>query len=115
MRRKARNKFGFKQESVRMNRLFLCFALSVLTFPVLAGEASDVVRTFYDNPDKALEADNPRISEPMLSVLKANAASNEEPCIDFSPPRPKGEWNDYNRSVRLGEEPKAKIKDLKDR
>ena len=54
----------------------------------------------------------PALAIMLLAGCNSNMATHHR---DFSPPKPKGEWNDYNRAVRLGEEPKAKIKDLKDR
>lgn len=88
-----------------MNRLLFCLAVCLLASPVLAGEASDVVRYFYDNPDEAFNAENPRIAEPILSVLKANAANNDEPCIDFSPVLDAQDWDDkeLKDSLKLDE------------
>jgi hypothetical protein len=65
-----------------------------LAFPAYSGEAADAVRYFYDNPDAAFEVDGKRIADPMLEVIKANAANSEEPCIDFSPVMDAQDWDD---------------------
>ena len=53
----------------------------------------------------------PAIALMLLAGCNSNMVTHRR---DFSPTSPKGEWNDYNRAVRLGEKPEVK-KELKDR
>jgi Protein of unknown function (DUF3828) len=77
---------------MRLICLLLISAASCL--PAFAGEAADAVRYFYDHPDAAFEVDGKRIADPMLEVIKANAANNDEPCIDFSPVMDAQDWDE---------------------
>ena len=85
----------------------LCWAMMFVatSIPAYSGEASDAVRYFYDNPDAAFEADGKRIADPMLEVIKANAAKNDEPCIDFSPVMDAQDWDEkeVKDSLKLSE------------
>ncbi|MEO6739196.1 MAG: hypothetical protein ABIP20_03030 [Chthoniobacteraceae bacterium] len=53
----------------------------------------------------------PAIAIMLLAGCNSNMVTHRK---DFSPTRPKGEWNDYNRAIRHGEKPEVK-KELKDR
>jgi len=53
----------------------------------------------------------PAIALMLLAGCNSNMATHRK---DFSPTRPHGEWNDYNRAVRLDEQPQPKL-ELKDR
>jgi Protein of unknown function (DUF3828) len=88
-----------------MRLIFLSFLFAALAFPAFAGEPSDVVKYFYDNPDEALNAGNPRLGTAIADVLKANAANDEEPCIDFSPVMDAQDWdeNEVKDSLKLDE------------
>ena len=88
-----------------MRALLMVLALSALPFPSFAGEASDVVKYFYENPDEAFNASNPKLGEPVLAVLKANAANQDEPCIDFSPVMDAQDWDEkeVKESLKLDE------------
>jgi Protein of unknown function (DUF3828) len=88
-----------------MVRLFLSAAALCLCLPAFAGEPADTVKYFYDNPDEALNAGNAKLAEPILTVLKANAANDEEPCIDFSPVMDAQDWDEaeVKGSLKLDE------------
>ena len=53
----------------------------------------------------------PALAIMLLAGCNSNMATHRK---DFSPTKPHGEWNDYNRAIRRGEEPQPK-KELKDR
>ena len=53
----------------------------------------------------------PALAIMLLAGCNSNMATHRR---DFSPTRPHGEWNDYNRAVRLDQVPQAK-RELKDR
>ncbi len=53
----------------------------------------------------------PAIALMLLVGCNSNMVTHRK---DFSPPKPKGEWNDYYSAVRNGEQPEPK-KELKDR
>ena len=38
---------------------------------------ADVVRYFYESPDEVFNVDNPRLADPLLAVMKSNAAHND--------------------------------------
>ena len=83
--------------------LFLMFAASC--FPAFAGEPSDVVKYFYENPDEAFNIENAKLGEPILKVMKAHAANDEEPCVDFSPVMDAQDWDakEVKDSLKLDE------------
>ncbi len=87
-----------------MIRLFLSAAAFCLCFPAFAGEPSDIVKYFYENPDEAFNTENPKLGEPILTVMKAHAA-NEEPCVDFSPVMDAQDWDEaeVKGSLKLDE------------
>jgi hypothetical protein len=86
-------------------RLLLSAAVLCLSFPAFAGEPSDIVKYFYENPDEAFNVGNPKLGEPIISVMKAHAANDEEPCIDFSPVMDAQDWDaqEVKDSLRLDE------------
>jgi Protein of unknown function (DUF3828) len=88
-----------------MRLFYFSLMLAVFAFPAFAGEPADIVKYFYENPDEALKADNAKLGEPILTVLKANAANEEEPCIDFSPVMDAQDWDDkeIKDSLKLDE------------
>jgi hypothetical protein len=47
----------------------------------------------------------------LLAGCNSNMATHNQ---DFTPPKPKGEWNDYYKAARKGQEYEPK-KELKDR
>ena len=53
----------------------------------------------------------PAIAVMLFAGCNSNMATHRK---DFSPSKPKGEWNDYYHTVRKGEKPEAP-KELKDR
>ena len=53
----------------------------------------------------------PAIALMLFAGCNSNMATHHR---DFSPTKPHGEWNDYNRAIRGGEQPEVK-KELKDR
>ena len=53
----------------------------------------------------------PAIAITLFAGCNSNMATHHR---DFSPTKPHGEWNDYNRAIRRGEQPEVK-KELKDR
>ena len=53
----------------------------------------------------------PAIAIMLFASCNSNMATHRK---DFSPTKPHGEWNDYSRAIRRGEEPQPK-KELKDR
>jgi hypothetical protein len=87
-----------------MLRLLLSAAAFCLCFPALAGEPSDVVKYFYENPDEAFNTENTRLGVPVIAVMKAHAAS-EEPCVDFSPVMDAQDWDEaeVKSSLKLDE------------
>lgn len=63
-----------------------------------------------------LRYENMKIFLPALAIMlfagcNSNMATHRK---DFSPPKPKGEWTDYYKAARHGEEYEPK-KELKDR
>jgi hypothetical protein len=88
-----------------MGRLFLSAAALCLCFPAFAGEPSDVVKYFYENPDEAFNTENKRLGEPIRAVMKAHAANDEEPCVDFSPVMDAQDWDgkEVKDSLKLDE------------
>jgi hypothetical protein len=88
-----------------MRRILLSIAVWALAFPALASEPSDVVKYFYENPDEAFNTENPKLGEPILSVMKAHAANDEEPCVDFSPVMDAQDWDEaeVKGSLKLDE------------
>lgn len=79
--------------------LLLMFAASCL--PAYAGEAADVVKYFYENPDEVFNTENSKLGEPILTVMKAHAANDEEPCVDFSPVMDAQDWDEKEVSDSL--------------
>ena len=53
----------------------------------------------------------PAIAITLLTGCNSNMVTHRR---DFRPSKPKGEWSDYHRAVRHGQEPEPK-KELKDR
>jgi Protein of unknown function (DUF3828) len=88
-----------------MLRLLLSAAALCLCFPVFAGEPSDVVKYFYENPDEAFNTGNPKLGAPIIAVMKAHAANDEEPCVDFSPVMDAQDWDEaeVKGSLKLDE------------
>jgi hypothetical protein len=88
-----------------MRRVILTAVIAVLAFPVFAGEPADIVKYFYENPDEAFNTGNPRLGEAIIAVMKAHAASDEEPCIDFSPVMDAQDWDaaEVKGSLKLDE------------
>jgi hypothetical protein len=91
-----------------MNRLILGVAVVCLFSSAVAGqegEPSDVVKYFYENADEAFNSDSPRIGEPIIAVMKAHAANDDEPCIDFSPVMDAQDWDaaEVKDSLKLDE------------
>jgi hypothetical protein len=76
-----------------MRLFYLSLMFAAFAFPAFAGEPSDIVKYFYENPDDAFNTENPRLGEPLLAVMKAHAAS-EEPCVDFSPVMDAQDWDE---------------------
>ncbi len=76
-----------------------------LSFPAFAGEPSDVVKYFYENPDEAFNVDNKKLGAPIIAVMKAHAANDEEPCVDFSPVMDAQDWDEaeVKGSLKLDE------------
>jgi hypothetical protein len=91
-----------------MNRLIMGVAALCLFSCAIAAQAAepaDIVKYFYENPDEAFNTDNPRLGEPIIAVMKAHAANDEEPCIDFSPVMDAQDWDaaELKGSLKLDE------------
>jgi Protein of unknown function (DUF3828) len=88
-----------------MFRLYLSAAALCVGIPAFAGEPSDVVKYFYENPDEAFNIENPKLGEPIIAVMKAHAANDEEPCVDFSPVMDAQDWDakEVKESLKLDE------------
>ena len=86
-------------------RLLVCALCVASSAPAFAETPSDVVKFFYENPDEVFNADNPRLADPLLAVMKSNAAHNDEPCIDFSPALAAQDWDEaeLKKSLKLDE------------
>lgn len=88
-----------------MRRLCLLLMFAASCFPAFAGEPSDVVKYFYESPDEAFNIENAKLGEPILKVMKAHAANDEEPCVDFSPVMDAQDWDakEVKDSLKLDE------------
>jgi Protein of unknown function (DUF3828) len=94
----------FIEMRAEMRRILSSFAIWALAFPAFAGEPSDVVKYFYENPDEAFNIDNPKLGASIIAVMRAHAAS-EEPCVDFSPVMDAQDWDEaeVKGSLKLDE------------
>lgn len=67
--------------------VFSLSLLAIASVPVLAGEPSDVVKAFYDDPGSEYQLENrDRFVDPVLNFLNASDAAwnrDETICIDF--------------------------------
>jgi Protein of unknown function (DUF3828) len=88
-----------------MIRLSLSAAALSLSVAAFAGEPSDVVKYFYENPDEVFNTENTKLGDPILSVMKAHAATDQEPCVDFSPVMDAQDWDaaEVKDSLKLDE------------
>jgi hypothetical protein len=90
---------------ILMRQLCLSFVFAVFSFPAFADAPSDTVKYFYENADEAFNPENPRLGEPIIAVMKAHAASDQEPCVDFSPVMDAQDWDEaeVKGSLKLDE------------